>query len=122
GAFAFGLVAITEIVFLKDVFACSYPRMNTVFKFYFQAWALLSITCGAALYFIYEGFQSAVSVKGWQGRVGHGGQVIWSAALLVFFLAGLVYPIVGSYQRTNHYTQRPNSLDGLNYLQSYDPG
>ena len=121
GAFAFGLVAMTEIVFLKDVFAGSYPRMNTVFKFYFQAWALLSITSGAALYFVYEGFQSAVSVKGWQRWVGRGGQVIWSAALLVFFLAGMVYPIVGSYQRTNHYTQRTNSLDGLNYLQSYDP-
>ena len=122
GAFAFGLVAMTEIVFLKDVFAGSYPRMNTVFKFYFQAWALLSITSGAALYFVYEGFQSAVSVKGWQRWVGRGGQVIWSAVLLVFFLAGMVYPIVGSYQRTNHYTQRTNSLDGLNYLQSYDPG
>ena len=121
GAFAFGLVAMTEIVFLKDVFAGSYPRMNTVFKFYFQAWALLSITSGAALYFVYEGFQSAVSVKGWQRWVGRGGQVIWSAVLLVFFLAGMVYPIVGSYQRTNHYTQRTNSLDGLNYLQSYDP-
>src|SRR6266480_1969684 len=122
GAFAFGLVAMTEIVFLKDVFAGSYPRMNTVFKFYFQAWALLSITSGAALYFVYEGFQSAVSVKGWQRWVGRGGQVIWSAVLLVFFLAGMVYPIVGSYQRTNRYTQRTNSLDGLNYLQSYDPG
>ncbi|HYB02213.1 MAG TPA: DUF2298 domain-containing protein, partial [Ktedonobacteraceae bacterium] len=44
GALAFALVAMTEIVFLKDVFAGSYPRMNTVFKFYFQAWALLSIT------------------------------------------------------------------------------
>jgi uncharacterized membrane protein len=122
GALAFGLVAMTEIVFLKDVFAGTYPRMNTVFKFYFQAWALLSITCGAALYFMYKGFQSAVSVKGWQHWVGRGGQVIWSAALLVFFLAGMVYPIVGSYQRTNHYMQRTNSLDGLNYLQSYDPG
>ncbi len=122
GALAFGLVAMTEIVFLKDVFAGNFPRMNTVFKFYFQAWALLSITCGAALYFIYEGFQSAVRGNGWQRWVGRGGQVIWSAALLGFFLAGMVYPIVGSYQRTNHYMQRTNSLDGLNYLQSYDPG
>ena len=43
GTVAFGLVAICEIFFLKDVFAGNYPRMNTVFKFYFQAWALLSI-------------------------------------------------------------------------------
>jgi len=121
GALAFGLVALTEIIFLKDVFAGNYPRMNTVFKFYFQAWALLSITCGAALYFIYEGFRSAVRVSGWQSWLRRGGQVLWSAILLLLLLAGMVYPIVGSYQRTNHYMQRTNSLDGLNYLQSYDP-
>ncbi|HYX49765.1 MAG TPA: DUF2298 domain-containing protein, partial [Ktedonobacteraceae bacterium] len=122
GALAFALVAMTEIVFLKDVFASSYPRMNTVFKFYFQAWALLSITCGAAIYFIYEGFQSVVRYNGWERWVGRGVQVVWSVALLVFFLMWMVYPIVGSYQRTDHYMQRTNSLDGLNYLQSYDPG
>jgi len=122
GALAFGLVALTEIIFLKDVFAGNYPRMNTVFKFYFQAWALLSITCGAAIYFIYEGFKSVVRIDGWERWVARGVLVIWSVALIVFFLAGLVYPIVGSYQRTNHYMQRTNSLDGLNYLQSYDPG
>lgn len=122
GSLAFALVAVTEVVFLKDVFAGNYPRMNTVFKFYFQAWALLSITCGAAIYFVYEGFQSVVRNKGWERWVGRGIQVIWSVALIVLFLAGLVYPIVGSYQRTNHYLVRTNSLDGLNYLQSYDPG
>ena len=122
GALAFALVAMTEIVFLKDVFAGNYPRMNTVFKFYFQAWALLSITCGAAIYFIYEGFQSFVRDNGWERWLVRGVQIIWSVALLVFFLAGMVYPVVGSYQRTNHYIQRTNSLDGLNYLQSYDPG
>jgi len=121
GALAFGLVAMTEIIFLKDVFAGSYPRMNTVFKFYFQAWALLSITCGAALYFIYESFRSAFVANGWQNWVRRGSQVLWSAVLLLLLLAGVVYPIVGSYQRTNHYMQRTNSLDGLNYLQSYDP-
>ena len=124
GALAFGLVAMTEIVFLKDVFVGSYPRMNTVFKFYFQAWALLSITCGAAIYFIYEGFQSFIHLNNEHGQrwAAQSIRVIWSMALLAFFLAGSVYPIVGSYQRTNHFIERTNSLDGLNYLQSYDPG
>jgi len=121
GALAFGLVAMTELIFLKDVFAGNYPRMNTVFKFYFQAWALLSITCGAALYFIYDRFRSVVRVGGWHHWVRRGGQMLWLAVLLLLLLAGMVYPIVGSYQRTNHYIQRTNSLDGLNYLQSYDP-
>lgn len=121
GAMAFGLVAMTEIIFLKDVFAGNYPRMNTVFKFYFQAWALLSITCGAALYFIYEGFRSAIKAGDWQRWIWRGFRLLWSTLLLLLLLAGMVYPIVGSYQRTNHYMQRTNSLDGLNYLQSYDP-
>src|SRR5579883_2041832 len=57
GAIAFGLVAVCEIFFLKDVFAGNFPRMNTVFKFYFQAWALLSIASGAGLFFILESFR-----------------------------------------------------------------
>jgi uncharacterized membrane protein len=121
GALAFGLVAMTEIIFLKDVFAGNYPRMNTVFKFYFQAWALLSITCGAAIYFIYDGFRSIIRIGDWKRWVWRGCQVLWVAVLLLLLLAGMVYPIVGSFQRTNHYMQRTNSLDGLHYLQSYDP-
>ena len=121
GTVAFGLVAMTEIIFLKDVFADSYPRMNTVFKFYFQAWALLSITSGAGLYFILDSFRLAAIVSRMQRWVRRGGQALWSAVLVLLILAGLVYPVVGSYQRTNHFMQRTNSLDGLNYMQSYDP-
>src|SRR2546425_798299 len=63
GTEAFGLVAMCEFFFLKDVFAGNYPRMNTVFKFYFQAWALLSITSGAGLYFVLESFRPVASVS-----------------------------------------------------------
>jgi len=122
GALAFGLVAMTEIIFLKDVFAASYPRMNTVFKFYFQAWALLSIASGAGLYFILDGFRPAATVAGMRRWVRHGSRALWSVMLALFIVAGLVYPVVGSYQRTNQFMQRSNSLDGLNYMQSYDPG
>ncbi|HKF36829.1 MAG TPA: DUF2298 domain-containing protein, partial [Ktedonobacteraceae bacterium] len=121
GALAFGLVAMTEIIFLKDVFADSYPRMNTVFKFYFQAWALLSIASGAGLYFILDGFRPAATVAGMRRWIQRGSRALWVVVLALFIVAGLVYPIVGSYQRTNHFTQRTNSLDGLNYMQSYDP-
>jgi YYY domain-containing protein len=121
GATAFALVALTEIVFLRDVFAGNFPRMNTVFKFYFQAWALLSITCGAGLYFIFDGFRQAAATIRLHRWVLRECQVLWAVILFLFLLAGIVYPIVGSYQRTNHYMQRTNSLDGLNYLQSYDP-
>jgi uncharacterized membrane protein len=96
--------------------------MNTVFKFYFQAWALLSITSGAAMYFIFESFQTAPPLTGlnlWSRRAG---QSVWALACLLLLLAGAIYPIVGSYQRTNGFMQRSNSLDGFAYMQSYNPG
>src|SRR5260370_2558475 len=92
GAAAFGLVAMTEIIFLRDVFVGSYPRMNTVFKFYFQAWALLSITSGAGVYFILDTFPpSAASVAaGLHPLVRRGSQALWS---VVFLLLGLACPV-----------------------------
>jgi uncharacterized membrane protein len=122
GATAFFLVAMTEVVFLKDVFAANFPRMNTVFKFYFQAWALLSITSGAALYFIFESFLPNLHLDGLQLWLRRSGQAIWTAALVLLLLAGAIYPIVGAYQRTNDFAQRSNSLDGMAYLQDYSPG
>jgi YYY domain-containing protein len=156
GTVAFALVAGCELFFLKDVFAGNYPRMNTVFKFYFQAWALLSISCGAGVYFILESFRPAAALSKVQRQLEDGseivaeevknvaatpppgesnvsgrepgrglrlplGGILWGAALLVFLLAGAVYPLVGTYARTNHYAQRTNSLDGLAYLQTCNP-
>jgi len=107
------------VFFLKDVFAGGdFLRMNTVFKFYFQAWALLSITSGAGLYFILESFRPQAAVVRGQLWLQRGVEGIWIAGLLLLLLASAVYPLVGTYARTNHYAQRTNSLDGINYLQS----
>ena len=122
GTVAFALVALTEVVYLRDVFAGNFPRMNTVFKFYFQAWALLSITSGAGLYFIFESFQTAQPVSGITLWIRRSGQGLWSVMCLLLLLAGGIYPIVGAYQRTNQFMQRSNSLDGFTYMQSYSPG
>jgi uncharacterized membrane protein len=122
GTVAFALVALTEVVYLRDVFAGSFPRMNTVFKFYFQAWALLSITSGCALYFIFESFQTAPPLAGINLWVRRAARSMWSVACLLLILAGIIYPVVGSYQRTNGFMQRSNSLDGFSYMQSYRPG
>ena len=122
GTVAFALVALTEIVYLRDVFAGNFPRMNTVFKFYFQAWALLSITSGCALYFIYESFRTAPPLAGFNLWVRRAAQSLWSLVCLALILAGAIYPVVGSYQRTNGFMQRSNSLDGFTYMQSYRPG
>lgn len=127
GSLAFLLIAGCEIFFLRDVFADQVPRMNTVFKFYFQAWALLSIAGGAGVFFILESFRpieftAPLLLKG----VRNSAFVIWSLLALVMLLAGLAYPLnapYARYARINPATQQPyyartNSLDGLAFMQN----
>ena len=40
---ALGMIAGCEIVYFKDSYGDQLHRMNTVFKFYHQAWPLLGI-------------------------------------------------------------------------------
>jgi len=117
GGIAFGLVAITELVYLKDVFAGSDPRMNSVFKFYFQAWALLAVTSGAGLYFILDSFHTTGIMARGQWLMQRGVESLWGVGLLLLLLAGAVYPLAGTYARTNHFTQYTGNLDGIAYLQ-----
>ncbi|MBE3560558.1 MAG: hypothetical protein IMW89_15265 [Ktedonobacteraceae bacterium] len=127
GALAFALVAGCEVLFLRDVFASqNFPRMNTVFKFYFQAWALLSIALGCGVFFILEGLHPGagqLAPARWLRRTG---LALWSIALLFLFAASVIYPLLAPFSRyaqlnpetQRYYLQRSNSLDGLTYLQS----
>lgn len=122
GAVACALIAFCEVVFLRDVFASQVPRMNTVFKFYFQAWALLSIVGGAGVYFVLDSLRPPLAhLPATRGTYTASG-ILWSVALLIFLLMGAVYPLKAAPQRYGNFTQRDNSLDGLNYLSSYAPG
>ena len=132
GATAFALVAFCEVLFLKDVFADSYPRMNTVFKMYFQAWAMLSIASGAGLYFILQSFKPLLSVTLALRIAQRSIQSLWGVGLVALLLAGTIYPLTAPAERLARgnprtgqpYLQRTNSLDGLSYLQtdSANPG
>lgn len=129
GGTAFALIAFCEIIFLKDAFAGGDAnRMNTVFKFYFQAWSLLSIAAGAGLFFILESFRPlatfTLSVR-WAQR---GVFALWGLCLLGLLLASSVYPILAPYARYAQYDAQTNkidlvhtnSLDGMTYLRT-DP-
>ncbi|HEY0752626.1 MAG TPA: DUF2298 domain-containing protein [Ktedonobacteraceae bacterium] len=121
GSVAFALVAFCEIVYLRDVFAGSFPRMNTVFKFYFQAWALLSIVGGAGVYFVLDSLRPSAQLVLAARRTYSLSRLLWSAALLIFLLMGAVYPLTAVHQRYEGFT-RDTSLDGLDYMSSTDPG
>lgn len=67
---AVALIAVCELVFLRDVFGYSESgalglafRMNTVFKLYYQAWLLLGIIAGPTLFWL------VASALRWLGAV-----------------------------------------------------
>ncbi|PKB64835.1 MAG: hypothetical protein BZY80_01835 [SAR202 cluster bacterium Io17-Chloro-G2] len=127
-AAAFFLIAGAELFYVADSFGGGYRRMNTVFKVYYQGWLLLGLV---AAYGIYHWFSSpetngdspANSVRVWAGKAGRG---LWAGSLVLLVLASLYYPAGAALDRTGwlgrNHTLSANTLDGLDFLKSQQPG
>jgi uncharacterized membrane protein len=92
------LVLSVEFVYIKDHFG---TRMNTVFKFYFQAWILWSIG-------------GAYGLAAFIRRSGVGGRVVVAVAIILI-LAGLLFPVLAIPKRAGEYGG-PVTLDGVEHL------
>lgn len=121
--FALSLIAVaaflilgTEWFYLRDAFEGdpNITRMNTIFKFYYQAWILFSVAAPFAIYWTYKTLTR---------RLGAAGSAVYLAPLaLVFFLAFL-YPIgaIGSVTSTFESENLDPTLDGSAWLQRDSP-
>ncbi len=108
-ALGFGLTLLTEFVFIRDNFG---SRMNSVFKFYFQAWVLLALASAYAAWWLL-GRERA------KGRA-RGGQLAFNGVLTLVVGLGLVYPILANISRANNFAGAP-TLDGTQWVAQQRP-
>ncbi|MEI7541779.1 MAG: DUF2298 domain-containing protein [bacterium] len=84
-------------------------RMNTIFKFYYQAWIMLSIAGAYSFFWVshfYMKFKPA-AVK-----------VVWYTVFWVLFTGGFLYTLGGTIVRTNSFGNFP-TLDGSEFLKGF---
>ncbi len=94
------LILAPEFIYLRDLFGW---RMNTIFKFYFQAWLLWSIAAAYTAIFL------ILKLVKWWG----------TAFRLVFILtlfASLTYPIFSLWSKTDGFQRWEWSLDSSAYF------
>ena len=101
------LILAPEFVFLRDQFGY---RINTVFKFYYQAWILWSLVAAFSVAWLFQNLRSLLS------RIGIG--VLFSFVIF----AGLLYPTIGLMTKTNNF--KPvfgYDLDDFSRIQRENP-
>ncbi len=108
-AAAIGLSLVVEIVVLDgDV-----GRMNTVFKFYLQAWLMLSVACGAAAVWAWPAIRETKRLR-----------TAWSVALGLLVFAAALYPLTATPAKWNIRMSKdaPHTLDGEAFLSYVEYG
>jgi YYY domain-containing protein len=99
------LVVGPEFFYLRDLFGW---RMNTIFKFYYQAWLVWSIAAA------YASVTLLTHLRG-------GWKAAFSLGLALLLAAGLVYPLFSLWNKTNGFQPAGWTLDSTAYLARQSP-
>jgi uncharacterized membrane protein len=100
------LTLAVEIIYLRDSFG---TRMNTVFKFYYQAWVLLALASAFGCYCLLGRERENRSTVGVVSRV------VWTVGLVLLVSASLIYPALGIPSKAGDFQSKP-TLDGMAFI------
>ena len=105
---AMALGAGVDVFTVKD----DIDRMNTVFKFYLQAWVLLAMAAAYFGWFLADAGKFSFS----NVRLGRG---VWMGLLAVLVIGVMVYPVLGTRHRNSlRFDQSGLALDGMAYMET----
>jgi YYY domain-containing protein len=81
------LIIVPDFVYLRDQFGY---RINTVFKFYYQAWILWSLAASFGMAYVLQ------NLRGWK-------DMLFRASIGIVVFCGLLYPSLGLMTKTNNF-------------------
>jgi YYY domain-containing protein len=103
-----------EWVHINDTFGGNTVRMNTVFKFLYQAWILLALASAYSLYAVVGRRVAGVRVALGLPRT------VYAVCAVLLMLCGTFYPVMAFYTKANQF-QGEATLDGMAYLKAGAP-
>jgi uncharacterized membrane protein len=82
--------------------------MNTIFKFYFQAWVLLALASAFAVYYVSKHLRGAAGLA-------------WQMSMVLLVAGGLVYPVLATPNKADYF-KSPPTLNAIAWIAEYRPG
>lgn len=86
-------------------------RMNTVFKFYYQAWVIFAISATAALMWITPAVRTV-----WKEH----NSAIWQSLLAILLVSGYLFPMTAATDKIRDRMSKktPKTLDGIEFMKT----
>lgn len=102
------IAGMTEVIYLADDLQESvYERMNTIFKFYYQVWAMFAIAAGFGAYVFWtQVISPRLSNFNWRSikfedPFRHLGRYVWIGVAGILAVIGILYPLLGTPVKIN---------------------